>query len=259
MLIDSHCHLCDEAFRPVLGQKLALWAAQGGPGRYLSQSAQPDDWPRQEAIRDAFPDRVQIAIGLHPQWAGLEPCDDARLNALIDRMKVVLLRNPGAWIGEIGLDFAEPRFKAHEALQRKILAAQLDLAEELGRPVMLHARKSAAAVHAMIRRRPKLRGCLHGSSEGAQILKLFLGEGFLIGAGSVLLYEPSPRKFAEAAAQLPDDGYCLETDSPFMSFRGQNEPTRIARIVRIVANLRGQSAQDVEESATRNISRLLSF
>ncbi|MDO4693906.1 MAG: TatD family hydrolase [Eikenella sp.] len=249
MLTDTHCHLAD----PVFGGRTDAVLAQAraaGVARFLVPSARAEDFAAVAALHR--PPQIYGALGVHPWYA-----EEWRAEAG-ERMAAVLRAQPKMWVGEIGLDY-HPRHRANAALQLAVLRAQLALAAQLGRPVVLHNLKATADLAAELKRqRFQAGGIAHAFSGSLEEAKLLIGCGLLIGIGTLVL-RPNARKVREAAAKLPLEHLVLETDSPFMPPWGEaeNTPANVCRVADEVAALRGISREAVAAATEANIGRLL--
>ena len=248
-LTDSHCHLADKAFARNLPEVMAA-AAAAGVRRFIVPATQRGDF---DAVLDlAGHEAVCIGLGIHPWYAAeAVEADFAVLESL-------LRRHPQAWVGEIGLDFYGSRNNAAEKqVQTDCFIRQLELAESLRRPVIVHNLKATAAIAAAVRQSGFAQGgiahAFSGSWEEAQML---IAAGFAIGIGSLLL-NPTAKKVREAAAKLPSEHIVLETDSPFMLKNETNRPENVRKIAEITAQLRGTSIEEVARQTEANIGRLL--
>lgn len=249
MLVDSHCHLDAAEFDADRNAVIARAEAAGVtvqivPAIALSGFAK---------LRALCTSRAGLypAYGLHPMY--LHEHRPQHLDELRDWLE----RERPVAVGECGLDFFVEGLDADT--QRLYFTRQLALAREFDLPVILHARRALDEVTAQIRRVGGLRGVVHsfsGSEEQArQLWKL----GFSIGLGGPLTYERA-RRLRALAAQMPIEFLLLETDAPdqpLSAHRGErNEPARLAEVLDTVADLRGESRDDVAAATSRNAERL---
>ena len=260
MLIDTHCHLYFNSFIDDLDAVLER-ARQQGVQRIVIPATDVPSSQQTIAICEAHPG-LYAAVGVHPNDA-LTWTDSslAELRSLARHPKVVA-------IGEIGLDFY--RDFAPIPLQQEILNAQLELAAEIEKPVILHARQSFSTLwpilsawqHSLARATSPLAnhpGVLHsfeGNLEDAQQVIL---QGFCIGITGPVTYRNAGDKH-RLVSSLGLDHLLLETDAPYLSplpFRGQrNEPAHIAIIAAKVAELTQRSLSEVAELTSANANRL---
>ena len=212
-----------------------------------------------------YPGRVFPAIGIHPTRSIFEKWSD--------RHKLDVYANtPGVIaIGEIGLDYHYKREEQHRLKQHLWFIYQLNLAWKMKLPVILHVRDAHEDALRILRWHParKLGGvihCFYGSKEIAeQYLKL--GYHFGIG-GSVLQLEERARYLWEAIPNIPLDRILVETDAPFILpyckdviqpkhlRRARNTSLILPAVIKKIAEIKGLSADEVEQTTTNNVIQL---
>jgi TatD DNase family protein len=190
-------------------------------------------------------DGVYAALGIHPHQAGSE--DASRLAELRD-----LLDDPDAVaVGETGLDFY--RDYAPRDAQLELFERQLALAEELGKPIVVHTRAADEAVaHALERFGGTV--VLHCFSSPG-LLPVALERGFYVSfAGNVTF--PKAADLRAAAAAVPADRLLAETDSPYLApqpVRGrENEPANVVHTLVTLAEVRGEDPRALEAQIDSN-------
>lgn len=248
-LYDSHSHLDAPAFD---GDREAVVARAEAAGvvRQLVPAVAFRTWP---ALRDtcALRPGLRAAYGLHPMYL-----DEHRPEHL-DALPGWIERERPAAVGECGLDFFVAGLDPET--QRRYFVRQLEIARDVGLPVVLHARRAVDEVIATIRRVGGLRGVVHswsGSDEqAAQLFRL----GFSLGIGGPVTFERAQR-LRRTVATMPIDHLLIETDSPDQpdaARRGQrNEPAFLVDVLREVARLRGVDPAIVAEATDRNAEAL---
>ena len=196
-------------------------------------------------------DFVYSAVGVHPHSAESDGNGDwlEKIRGFAKNKKVVA-------IGEIGLDYHydfSPREK-----QKEVFAAQLELANELDLPVIIHDREAHADTLELVKKyRPK--GIIHCFSGSAETAKEFLKLGMYIGfTGSVTFKNAS--KLLLAAEVVPEDRILLETDCPYMApvpYRGQRcDSSLIPATAERLAEIRGTDTQTFIDRARENGMRI---
>ncbi len=161
-------------------------------------------------------------------------------------------------IGEIGLDYYYD-FSPRD-VQKEVCIRQMELAYSLGAPAVFHIRDAHGdMLEIMKNMRSRLTGgiihCFSGSAESA---KEYLRLGFYISFAGPLTFRKAP-KLQEAAKIVPRDRLLIETDSPYMApepVRGRrNEPANVRYIGMKLAELRGETAEEVAQYTTENAMR----
>ncbi len=253
MFFDTHCHLDDKQFDADREEMFAR-AIQNGVTRFVNISYDLDSSKRSIALAHARPD-VYAAIGIHPNDASHADAGayDA-LRGLAASPRVVA-------IGEIGLDYywdAAPR-----EVQREVFERQLDLAQEVNRPVIIHCRDKAGSyaayddVLAVLFGRDGLRGrvLLHAYAGSFEQAEKAIGQNYTLGFGGPISY-PKSENTREIAAWVPAPNFVLETDAPYLppqKFRGKrNEPGYIPLFAATLAKVRGMELAALADLTTRN-------
>ncbi len=244
--VDTHCHLnFDPLARDVSG--VLERARQVGVTRTVVPAYDLASWPAVRALVQR--PGIDIALGLHP-WRAEEPLDARALLRIASESAAVA-------IGEIGLDF---KVDAPAERQMEVLELQLDVATELGLPVILHVRGAFEPLIGLLeKRRAPVKGVIHAFSRGPELAKRFLDLGLYIAFGGAITRGRAQRA-RRAAATVPTDRILLETDAPSIGLEGvppeQVEPRHVVPIAEALAGIRGCSVDEVAEMTTANATAL---
>lgn len=252
---DTHCHLADAVFRNNLPQILAQ-AQECGVRRFIVPASCPQDW-QDVADTGNMPSEqngaaVYTAFGIHPWFAdGIEMRH-------FDHLAVYLQRYPESWVGEIGLDYYDKsQTPAQRSRQQDVFRRQLDMAQHCQRRVIIHNLKASNDIAAIVRQTGfKHGGIVHAFSGSIEEARIFIGLGFKIGIGSLLL-NPTAKKVRQTLAALGDGDFVLETDSPFMLKHETNTPANIPKIAEIAAGIRGTDVEKLAATVEKNVDSLL--
>jgi len=228
---DSHAHLdaCDEPAATLVER-----AQAAGVTRIVTIGTGIESCRRALAIADAN-EGVFAALGIDPHQASSPE------SGRVDELRELLAHEKVVALGETGLD--NVRELASPADQRRLLDAQLALANELGLPVVIHSREAAAETAAA------LEGfggtvILHCFSS-PELLPAAIDRGYYVSFAGNATY-PKAGDLREAAAAVPADRILVETDSPYLSpqpVRGRrNEPAHVVHTVAALAEARGEDA-----------------
>jgi TatD DNase family protein len=251
-LVDSHCHLDASEFDADRDAVIARARAAGVKSQVVP-AIDAAGWPK---LRDicAGDGGLYPAYGLHPMY--LSAHREEHLHALeewIGREKPVA-------VGECGLDYFVEGLD-HDA-QQHYFEAQLAMARDAGLPVVVHARRAVDAVIAAIRRHGPVRGVVHSFGGSAEQARQLHDLGFLVGLGGPVTYARANR-LRKLAATLPIEQLLLETDAPDQPdahIRGQrNEPARLATVLAVIAELRGEDPAHIAAATTRNARQLFAL
>jgi len=241
-VIDTHAHLgaLDDADEAV-GR-----AAEAGVTRILTVGTDIDDCRRAISLAERH-DGVFAILGIHPHEAGTATDDDiAALRDLLEHPKAVA-------VGETGLDWF--RNYAPRDDQRRLFAAELGLAAELVKPVVIHTR---AADDDTLGALVDFAGTvvLHCFSSPHMLPTALERDWYISFAGNATF--PKAVDLRLAAAEVPAERILAETDSPYLApqpVRGRrNEPANVMHTLGALARARGEEPEDLEAQIDRNAS-----
>ena len=218
-MIDTHCHIDEEAFDADREEVIAR-QQESGVERMIVPGVNVASIETVMQVCRAHPCYCYPALGLHPE----DVKDDWQEQLTIVEQAIRDHRNELVAIGEIGLDYYWD--KAYKEEQQEVLRRQLILARELDLPVILHNREATEDIMRIVKEEGG-RGvfhCFNGSRETAQQI---LDMGFYLGIGGVLTFKNS--KLAEKLDVVPLERIVLETDAPYMApvpHRGERNESR---------------------------------
>src|SRR2546425_302210 len=248
-LVDTHCHLGDAAFDADRDAVLANAKAAGVShivviGESLAGSERAVALARGAAGRSA-------TAGVHPHEAS-SWSDDAR-----QRVRELLAAPEVVGVGETGLDFHY--LHAPREAQRRAFEAQLQLGQELGKPVVVHARDADDDMAAMLRSlgRPAPVVVLHSFSSGDAVWEAGMAiNAYFSFSGMITFKNWGP---TDRLSDCPADRLLVETDAPYLApvpHRGKrNEPGFVRDVAERAAVLRGERCDDLTRRTTENARR----
>jgi TatD DNase family protein len=236
-MIDTHCHLCDKRFDKDREAVISR-AIEAGVTHVVEIAYAPEIAEKAFALAAAHPN-LYLCVGVHPSESGRVGDDYLpRLRDHARHARVVA-------IGETGLDFY--RDYAPRADQERWFGMQIQLAEELGLPLVIHQRSAREDVLAMLEAaRPSAGGVLHCFDDGPETVERARALGFKLGLGGCLTYGHA--ELDAAVRDAPADMLMLETDAPYLepeprSLR-RNEPAMLRRVLARLCELRGWTAEE---------------
>ena len=202
-------------------------------------------------LAERFP-FVYAAVGVHP-----EECADWNAEHDIPVLEA-LAQNPKVRaIGEIGLDYHWAENPPRE-LQQQVFHAQLDLAEKLNLPVIVHDRDAHHDCLEIVRAHPNVTGVYHCYSGGVEDAKTLMKLGWMISFTGSITFK-NARRALEVIDLLPLDRMMIETDSPYMSpepFRGRrNDSGRVHLVAEAIARRKGLDPEEVARITLENGKR----
>jgi TatD DNase family protein len=252
--IDSHAHLADPAFDADRDAAIERARAAGAAAVVcIGESLAAAE--RAASIASAHTGFIHFTAGVHPHdAAGFDPTrDPAAISELVSRGAVA--------IGECGLDYHYDH--SPRELQRRAFAAQLALAKELDRPVVVHTREAEADTAAMVAEAGAagVRGVLHCFTGSHTLADVGLAAGWCVSLSGIVTF----KKWDDDALvrHIPEDRLLVESDSPYLApvpHRGQrNEPAFVSFTVARVAAVRGVPAAALGRATAANAARLFAF
>ena len=249
-MIDSHTHLTSCAPPP---EELVAAAERVGVRRMLTVGTDSDSCRAALQIAEDFP-QVLVAIGRHPNHAtGFDDVDLAELKALAAHPRCRA-------IGETGLDFY--RDTAPREDQERAFAAHMQLAREIGKPLVIHTRAADDDTLSMLGGQAEgLRVILHCFSMPER-LDACLERGYWISFAGNVTYPPNAALRA-AAREVPAERLLVETDAPYLTPQAvrkeRNQPANVTLTAEVVAAERGVSYEELEAQVERNAAELFGW
>lgn len=272
MYVDTHAHYFDQKFHAWPGGASALLSDASALAQVKGIVNVGTNWETSHAAvaQAALYDFMVAAVGIHPE--DCQSYDQGRDHAPLDPL--VELPRLRAWIenpeqrakekivaiGEIGLDYHwQPVDKER---QMAFFEGQLQLAEELDLPVIVHDREAHGDCFEAVLRHGRVRGVFHGYSGSAEMAKELTRRGWYIAVGGAVTFKNAERLRA-VVASLPLDKMLLETDCPYMApvpYRGQlNHSGLMAATADMVAALHHISPEALAHVTAQNAAHLFGW
>ena len=248
-LFDTHAHYDAEQFDTDRDEILAAMQ-ENGVGIIVNPGCDIPTSRKAINLAERY-DYIYAAIGYHPEsCAPYQESELATLREMAQHPKVVA-------IGEIGLDYYWEENPPKE-LQQEVFRAQLELARELSKPVIVHDREAHADSLAIIREFPEVKGVFHCFSGSAEMAKELVKMGWMISFTGVLTYK-NARKAVEAAEAVPIESIMIETDAPYMApvpHRGKRcDSSLVIHICEKLAEIKGISTEECARITSENGKR----
>ena len=277
-MIDTHCHIDEEAFEPDREEVIAR-QQQSGVQAMIVPGVNVASINSVMELCHAHPGYCYPALGLHPEdvkadWREQLATVEAAIRAHRDELVA---------IGEIGLDYYWDKTFKEE--QKEVLRRQLLLARELNLPVILHNREATEDILSIVNTitndqspmtndqspitNNQLRGVFHCYSGSKETAEIILKMGFYLGIGGVLTFKNS--KLSETLKELNQSSITnhqlpitnrllLETDAPYMAptpHRGErNESRFMALVAERLAQVLNVSVDEIIEATSANARQL---
>lgn len=252
-IIDTHAHYDNPQFdRDRLQVLPMLW--ENGIEAVIDPGASLESNDRMRALFGGE-SRFYFAVGIHPN--AVKPAERHRFAGYMDHLRQ-LAREKTVAVGETGLDYFRNRDPEQRALQKEVFRLHIDLAAELGLPLILHVRQAAQDALEILEGYGRgFSGVAHCFTEGLQTAWRYLDLGFALGlGGSVTKQDPDLRRAVE---EMPDWAVLLETDAPYMApagSKGRNTSLCLYQVAERIARLRGRGREEIIGLSNENAKRI---
>lgn len=247
-IFDSHAHYDDERFRDDLPDVISH-LTQNGVCAVLNVGCDEQSSLSTVSLAKQIP-WFYAAVGIHPHAA------DELSEHWMDTLMPLFSEEKVVALGEIGLDYHWDT--PDRESQRTLFEAQLQLAQQVNLPVIIHSRDACADTMELLHKYNP-RGVVHCFSGSAETAKEVVNMGMYVGFTGVVTF-PNARKTLEAVRTVPMERLLLETDCPYMApvpFRGKRTTSdMIQYTAQAIAEQKGLSAQEVIDIARENTCRL---
>lgn len=252
-MIDTHIHLDEEAYAPDREEVIAR-QRESGVEAMIVPGVNAASIEGIFAVAHNHPEYCYPALGFHPQdvkadwqeqWTIIEQAIRAHKEEIVA-------------IGEIGFDYYwDTTFKDE---QREVFQRQLNLAEELNLPVMIHSREATEDTLNVLKT-AHVRGVIHCFNGSKEVAQQYLQMGFYLGIGGVLTFKNC--KLSETLEVVPLDRIVLETDGPYLAptpHRGErNESRLMIHVAERLAQVYNCSVEQIIETTSRNARQLFAI
>lgn len=254
LLVDSHAHLSGKEFDSDRHEVIER-AFQEGIGAILCPTELTEENELQVTL-----DTIQVysniiaAVGIHPHNAkNFDSEYIQKIKELAESQKIHA-------VGEIGVDFHYDFSPPNTQIE--VFRTQLNIAQEIGLPVVIHSRNARDEVLKAVKEEEFTQGgILHCFTEDWEFAKQMMEYNFLISFSGILTF-PKAQSLREVAIQMPFEKILVETDSPYLvpsPYRGKiqrNEPVYVKETARFLAELKNVSLEKLAEITTHNFESL---
>ena len=242
MFTDTHCHIYEEYYDV---DDIMKKINSSNVNRVINNAC---DFKTSLEVLDLSKrySNMYCAIGLHPE----NDLDE------IDNVMALIIKNKDnpkmVAIGEIGLDYYYNKDNKEEQIE--VLCKQLELAEKLNLPVIIHSREATGDMLSILKKYD-VKGVIHCFNGSVEVAKEYIKLGYKLGINGVITFKNC--KLIEVIKTIGVDNVVFETDSPYLApvpFRGEeNNPTHVIDIVDFVSNNTGVSVEDLANISNKNI------
>lgn len=255
ILFDSHAHYNDEKFGNDSERDTLIRQIMDGGVKYIiNAGTNPESSYQSLKIAEKF-DGFYAAVGIHP--SDLYYLSDPYSS--LDEIRSLARNEKAVAIGEIGLDYYW--HEERKDFQKEFLHLQLELAEELDLPVIIHDRDAHGDCLEAVFAHPNVRGVFHSYSGSIESARELIKRGWYISFSGVVTFKNATR-LAEIVPSIPDDRLLTETDCPYLTphpYRGQrNDSGYMIHTVEKLAQLRSTTPEHIASITLKNAATLFS-
>lgn len=245
-MIDCHCHLEQPDYEA--DRSAVIERCKAKLTAVITCCAHPRDLELTLKLVEEHKGFVFATAGLHPIYASLS---DVEIKKFIQHIEQNSQHLCG--IGEVGLDFIES--KASKERQAQIFKQFIELALNLNKPLVIHARKAFEAAMNLLEQ-AKAKHVLMHLFGAPQLLRKVLDNGWYVSIGPILAQSKSYKRIAQ---DTPLEHLMLETDSPWFGKGKRNEPIAVLQVAEQVASIKKLSIDEVITTTTQNAKRFFAL
>ena len=253
-LFDSHSHLNDEKFNED-GDKIIKQVYDSGVTNFITAGYNVKSSEFAAKMANDY-DFIYAIAGISPNDI---PQLDNELWKEISKIKDLAKNNKKVLaIGEIGLDYYWN--KENKELQKQAFIKQIELANELDLPIVIHTREAVMdTIQILKENEVKNKGVFHCCPLNRELIKEALKLGFYISFAGPITFKNS-KNADEVINMVPNDRILIETDSPYLSpepLRGRrNTPANVKFVAQKIADSKGISFEEVEKITVENTKKI---
>ena len=246
--LDSHCHINDESYLEDLDEVLDRMLLNK-VNKAMLVCVSLDDYQRTLNIKKEGIE-FKKAIGVYPEYTDIDETEFNKYVSLMEKCDA---------IGEIGLDYHW--YKDTRDKQIELFIRQIEIANRLNKPVIIHAREALGDTYNILRQHP-CKAVLHCYSGSYELAKEFIKLGYYISIGGPITFK-NAKEPLEVAKNIPLDRLLIETDSPYLTpvpNRGKrNEPSNVVYTAKKIMEIRGIDEERFLDQINKNYDSLFNI
>jgi TatD DNase family protein len=248
-LIDSHIHLDDQRFDADRGQLLNQ-ARQAGINGFVVPATMVSGFDKINSLAQEHAD-VFPAYGLHPYFI------EQRQQKHIQRLADYLKDNHAVALGECGLDFYRDDLDREK--QKDIFEQQVEIAKDMGLPLILHVNGAVQAVFEVLKKHHYFKAVMHSFNGSVEQARQITETGVILGFGTAVI-NPNAHKLHQVVNSVALDDMVIETDAPdqplYHKRNQRNLPVDLCEVAEFIAKLKGVTVSKLRKTNDANCSRV---
>lgn len=249
MIIDTHAHLMFDQFAQEVPEVIER-ARAAGVEKIINIGCTVGDAVRSVEMAEEF-DCLYATVGLHPYDAA-----DATDRLMSEWANLIKENKKIVAVGECGLDYFKAKVPMH--VQKKAFSMQLELAREVGLPVVVHNREADEDTLSLLGDFSDVRAVFHCYGSDLSYARKVWNAGHMTSFTGIITY-PNADSLRDVVKVVPMNMFMVETDSPYLApqtHRGErNEPSFVVEVVKMIAEVKGIAVSDVVKAAEENSLR----
>jgi len=251
-MIDSHAHICRKELFP-RWREITAKAKEAGIERIMIVCQNMGELERAFGLAAQDP-IFNVAAGFYPNDILKLPFEE--WEQLMDAVRDFRVKA----VGEIGMDYSFYETVAPQVLQKEVFVRQMELANEINKPVIIHMRHSTEDTRRYIKGHLRVPGILHGYSGGYKAMKEFLNLGMYLSLSPAAILEPENEDTKRVAMEVPLDRLLVESNAPYTapsSMTGTiHGPETVVGVMDYICRVRGVDREILTDAVYNNYRRL---
>ena len=254
MFFDSHCHLDDAKFNEDR-EEIIEEIKKSGVTKLISAGYSLEGSKKAIELANKY-DFIYATCGISPN--DIPQTEEELWKTLQEIKGFIQVNSKVVAIGEIGLDYYWN--KENKELQQKAFIEQINLANELDLPIVIHTREAVSDTLEILKQNEvKNKGVFHCCPLNRKLVKEALKLGFYISFAGTVTFKNS-KNADEIIQMVPKDKILIETDSPYLSpepLRGRrNDSSNVKYVAQKIADVKGMQLEEVAEITYENTKRI---
>ena len=236
-MIDSHCHVSHEQFETDVDETIER-AKKANVKAIINVGGNTEDNGKVMALSEKYKGYLFPCVSISPHFIDNENLKDALSYIRKNEKKIVA-------IGEIGLEYFHFGNKKHRETQKEFLIAQMNLAEEISKPVVIHCREAHEDLMEIMKSYGKVRTMMHCFLKD-ELAEECIKRGYYLSLPTI-----NCKARDNIIKAAPIENLLAETDSPYL-WRGRNEPSNVSEVYGRIAKVRKESLEKIEKQIDAN-------
>lgn len=249
-MIDSHAHICGKDLFPKW-REAAAGAKSSGIEKIMIICRDAEEARRVISMAEEEP-MFDVAFGYSPN--DVLKIGDREWKELQELVKAPCVKA----VGSIGMDYFFYETIVPKVLQKEMFIRQLHMANELGKPAVIHMRMAAEDTRRYIKGHLKVPGVVHGYSGGYKLMKDFLDIGMYLSFSGRAFMEASEENTRKVIRDMPLDRLLVESNGVFGALTASGQAEHLSHIIDDICTLRGMEKEALTAAIRDNYGRLFS-